>query len=173
MYFPHISSKYFPIYHPKYFPHIYSWHKYSPNIILYILSINILGKNILTQDYKPAPKCCGKHLCTFFVLKCGNKGLGLTMINLRAIPISIYSQTMSFKQSWDDGVQFGQLLIIIICCKPTNSKSTLNFGQNTPYSKRRDNQKLFLKLLLAPQSGAHTIAPHRDPNPNPTHPIHL
>ena len=28
-------------------------------------------------------------------------------------------------------------------------------------------------FLLAPQSGAHTIAPHRDPNPNPSNPIPL
>ena len=31
-----------------------------------------------------------------------------------------------------------------------------------------------LKYLLASQSDAHTIAPHRDPsNPDPSHPIHL
>ena len=29
------------------------------------------------------------------------------------------------------------------------------------------------QILLAPQSGAHTIAPHRDPIQSQTHPIHL
>ena len=46
-------------------------------------------------------------------------------------------------------------------------------GTNIPFrcnSLRRSNG-IFNLTLLAPQSGAHKIAPHRDPNPNPTHPL--
>ena len=60
-------------------------------------------------------------------------------------------------------------------------------GEIFPESKQEDDDPLQMggdftlsRLMsvyqfLAPQSGAHTIAPHRDPNPSPTqsNPIHL